>query len=219
MADMHHVVEIKSIGTNNPELFQKPNRAKCKTHISQDYCIFCQTCDELVCPSCLTKSHQKHDLREIVEIFAGDVNSLRRCNTELKSRFLDVYEEQLEKIEKMKVHNMDHLQMVKSKLEKQESKVMSDLKSFKQTILNHLENKSYEKLTVMSTAKTTIQQNIEDITNKFDTNTIVAKTNDIENVHKTAQNAKKWISTAPEPESIDLKLLKNCRTFFQNLSM
>lgn len=66
MADMHHVVEIKSIGTNNPELLQKPNRAKCKTHISQDYCIFCQTCDELVCPSCLTKSHQKHDLREIV---------------------------------------------------------------------------------------------------------------------------------------------------------
>lgn len=114
----------------------------------------------------------------------------------------------------MKVDNMDHLQMVKSKIEKQESKVTSAFKSFKQTILKDLENESFKEESIMSTAKTTIQQNIEDITNRFDTNTIVAKTNDIKNVHETAQNAKKWLSSAPEPKSIDLKLCKKLPDFF-----
>ncbi|XP_052103537.1 uncharacterized protein LOC127737037 [Mytilus californianus] len=214
MADMHHVVEIKNVGTNHQDQFQKPNRAKCKIHISQDYCIFCQTCDELVCPSCLTKSHQKHDLQEIDEIFTEDVKSLKRCNTELKNRFLDFYEKEIEKIEKIKVDNMDQLQMVKCKLEKQETKFMSALKSFKQTILEDIENKSSAKESVASTAKSTIQENIVDITNKLDVNTNVANTNDIENVHKTAKNARKWLASAREPVSIDLKVFKKLPDFF-----
>ncbi|CAC5387843.1 SPT [Mytilus coruscus] len=194
----------------------KYSKKKClkRPLIPKDYCIFCQTCDELVCPSCLTKSHQKHDLQEIDEVFTEDVKSLKRCNTELKNRFLDFYEKEIKKIEKMKVDNMDHLQMVTSKLEKQESKFMFELKSFKQTILNDLENKSCEKDSVMSTAKSAIQQTIVDITNKLDINANVANTNDIENVHKTAKNARKWLSSSPEPVSIDLKGFKKLPDFF-----
>ncbi|XP_071160676.1 uncharacterized protein [Mytilus edulis] len=214
MADMHHVVEIKSIGTINPELFQKPNRAKCKTHISQDYCIFCQTCDELVCPSCLTKSHQKHDLREIVEVFTEDVNSLKRCNTELKNRFLDFYEKEIEKIEKIKVDNMDHLQMVKSKIEKQESKCISTLNNFKKTILEDLEKNNCANESVASAAKSTVQQHIVDISKTLEVNANVANTNDIENVHQTAKNARKWLTSAPEPTLIHPTDYKTLPDFF-----
>ncbi|CAC5364765.1 unnamed protein product [Mytilus coruscus] len=66
----------------------------------------------------------------------------------------------------------------------------------------------------MSTAKSTIQQNIVDITNKLDVNTNVTNTNDIENVNKTAKNARKWLSSSPDHVPIDLKVFKKLPDFF-----
>ncbi|CAC5389730.1 unnamed protein product [Mytilus coruscus] len=214
MADMHHVVEIKYDGSKDIEIFQKANRAKCKIHILQDYCIFCQTCDELVCISCLTKSHRKHDLQEMDEVFTEDIKSLNSCNAELKNTFLQFYEKQLEKIEKLKVNRMDHLQMVKCKIEKQESKLLSALKSFKQTILDDLVNKSCDKERVESTAKSTIQQNIVDIRDKMDMIQNAVDEKDIENVHKMANNFRKWLSSASEPMSVDLTVCERLTDFF-----
>lgn len=214
MADTHHVVKIKDVAKNDQDSFQKQNRAKCKIHISQDYCIFCQTCDELVCPSCLTKSHQKHDLQEIEDIFTEDIKSLNSCNDELKNKFLDFYEKQLEKIEQLKVNKMDHLEMVKCKIEKQESKFMSALKSFKQTVLDDLVNKSCDEERVELTAKSTIQHNIVDIREKIDTIQNVVDHKDIENVHKTANNFRKWLLSASEPVSVDLTVFERMTDFF-----
>lgn len=214
MADMHHVVEIKYAGSKDKEIFQKPNRVKCKIHILQDYCIYCQTCDELVCPSCLTKSHQKHELQEIDEVFNEDIKSLKSWQSELNDKFLDVYEKQISKIETTKVNNMDHLKMVKCKLEKQESKFISAFASFKKTILDDLENKSCEKESCVSTAISTIQQNIVDIRDKLDMIQNVVNKKDIENVHKKANDFRKWLSSAPQPVAIDLTVFKSLPDFF-----
>ncbi|VDI06164.1 Hypothetical predicted protein [Mytilus galloprovincialis] len=214
MADMHHVVEIKYAGSKDKDTFQKANRVKCKIHILQDYCIFCQTCDELVCPSCLTKSYQRHDLQEINEVFSEDIKSLRGCQAELNNKFLDVYEKQILTIETTKLNNTDHLKMVKGKLEKQESKFISALTSFKQTILEDLEKKTCEIESVASTTKPTILQNIDEIRDKLDVTANVVNTKDIENVHKTANNLRKWLSFTPEPVSIHPTVFKTLPDFF-----
>ncbi|XP_063418724.1 uncharacterized protein DDB_G0279899-like [Mytilus trossulus] len=214
MADMHHVVEIKYAGSKDKETFQKANRAKCKIHILQDYCIFCQTCDEHVCPSCLTKSHQKHDLQEIDEVYTEDINSLKSCQTELNNKFLDIYEKQISNIETTKVNNIDHFKMVKSKVEKQESKMISAVNFFKQNILEDLEEKSCEIESVVSSAKPTIQKNIEEVRDKLDVIANVVNTKDIENVHKSAKNVRKWISSTSEPVTIHPTVFNKLPDFF-----
>lgn len=61
----HTVVDIKqtevSGGIRNIDF----TNIKCKVHTTQSCCIFCSSCDELVCPSCITKGHAGHTFIEI----------------------------------------------------------------------------------------------------------------------------------------------------------
>lgn len=59
----HKVLNTREIGEHSTEL--DFSRIKCEEHSGQYGCLFCKTCDNVVCPVCVSKIHNGHELVEI----------------------------------------------------------------------------------------------------------------------------------------------------------
>lgn len=67
IAKQHKIVDIRTT-----EISQKNisfDQISCNIHRHQLCCVFCFSCDELICPKCLLESHKDHILKEIEEIY------------------------------------------------------------------------------------------------------------------------------------------------------
>lgn len=72
----HRILDIKEIG-DQPEELDFTN-LKCQEHSGNNKCLFCKTCDILVCPVCIAKLHKMHDLVEIQEEYNVRISRLRQ---------------------------------------------------------------------------------------------------------------------------------------------
>ncbi|XP_038071846.1 uncharacterized protein LOC119740572 [Patiria miniata] len=61
-------------------------------HTGKRYEVYCATCSELICVTCLTESHNRHDLKEIADTVAT-------AKREFIGDFLPMYETSLAKVE------------------------------------------------------------------------------------------------------------------------
>ena len=59
----HKVLNIREVGEHSTEL--DFSSIKCEEHSGQYSCLFCKKCDNLVCPVCVSKIHNGHELVEI----------------------------------------------------------------------------------------------------------------------------------------------------------
>ncbi|XP_076104555.1 uncharacterized protein LOC143073117 [Mytilus galloprovincialis] len=78
----HKVIDIKDVGLHDEEL--DFTNIKCKDHPEQNCCLFCQSCNSLVCPTCVSKVHKKHDLIEISEAYDIKKDKLRKGQKKIK---------------------------------------------------------------------------------------------------------------------------------------
>lgn len=85
----HDVVDIKDIWKDEDDQVGKLIVAnlKCKLHESQICCLFCQTCHQIVCPTCITKSHKFHDLIKVKEGYKKIVNKLKDVDKRIDQNF------------------------------------------------------------------------------------------------------------------------------------
>ncbi|VDI30579.1 Hypothetical predicted protein [Mytilus galloprovincialis] len=99
-AEDHTVVDIKqtevSGGIRNIDF----TNIKCKVHTTQSCCIFCSSCDELACPSCITKGHAGHTFIEIKNAYEMKVEWLKKSkgNLKMNEKRLDEGDKTLEQI-------------------------------------------------------------------------------------------------------------------------
>ncbi|VDI74440.1 Hypothetical predicted protein [Mytilus galloprovincialis] len=86
IAKQHKIVAIRTTDILQNSLDQIP----CNIHRNQLCCIFCFSCDELICPKCLLESHKDHILKEIKEIYfekKSKIESLaEKLRNDLKGR-------------------------------------------------------------------------------------------------------------------------------------
>ncbi|XP_052101129.1 E3 ubiquitin-protein ligase TRIM9-like [Mytilus californianus] len=78
----HKIIDIREIGLHAEELDFK--NIKCKEHAEHNCCLFCKTCDNLVCPTCVSKVHKKHDLIEIREGYDMKIDELKKGQTNIQ---------------------------------------------------------------------------------------------------------------------------------------
>lgn len=65
----HEVINIKSVQARKDDfLAVATDNIPCKIHTRKIYCMFCQTCDILVCPECISSSHRKHELESLDKV-------------------------------------------------------------------------------------------------------------------------------------------------------
>lgn len=79
----HKIVDIKDIGQHNEEL--DFTNIKCIEHSEQFYCLFCKKCENLVCPTCVSKVHKVHanDFIEIREAYDIEIDRLNKESSQM----------------------------------------------------------------------------------------------------------------------------------------
>ncbi|XP_076098503.1 uncharacterized protein LOC143068382 [Mytilus galloprovincialis] len=90
-SDQHKIIDIKDIAefqqhSSDPDF----NTIECGVHAGQIYCLFCQTCEEVVCPSCIAKTHNEHKMTVINEAYNLAMKSIKCINSEVKQKLSEI---------------------------------------------------------------------------------------------------------------------------------
>ncbi|XP_063427185.1 uncharacterized protein LOC134710723 [Mytilus trossulus] len=125
-AQEHKTLDIKDIGVHREEI--DFTNIKCNQHSSQHCCLFCKTCDCLVCPTCFAKDHKHHDLIEISEGYNMKIQRLKEEQGKIqkinaKSAFQigklqNLVNEENLKHSKVKTDITDHQKVIKGQVDK-----------------------------------------------------------------------------------------------------
>ncbi len=106
----HHQI-VNAVGSSNKRLQEKIKNesSKCKKHTDQKLCIYCDTCDLLVCLKCVAYDHraQHHNLSEINE----SIRSHRQAVEEALMKF-DECRKQFQKVDDSIKHSQHRLQVM-----------------------------------------------------------------------------------------------------------
>ncbi|CAG2201461.1 unnamed protein product [Mytilus edulis] len=84
----HDIVDVKSSEAKTEmEHTIITDNIPCQIHKKKLNCMFCRTCDNLVCPDCITASHKRHDLDSIDTV----CNEKREKLKEIESKFSEKF--------------------------------------------------------------------------------------------------------------------------------
>lgn len=76
IAKDHKILAIKDIGKQDKSGEKETIifcEVKCNTHLEQSCCLFCKTCNQIICLKCVAKDHNKHELIEEEDYNSGNV--------------------------------------------------------------------------------------------------------------------------------------------------
>jgi tripartite motif-containing protein 56 len=82
----HQIIDIKSLFQDvQPKIIT--DNIPCTEHRTKMTCLFCRTCDHLMCVDCVSYKHNKHNFEPIEKIIPEKLNELEgaeaRCSKDL----------------------------------------------------------------------------------------------------------------------------------------
>ncbi|VDI74439.1 Hypothetical predicted protein [Mytilus galloprovincialis] len=136
---------IVGIGQTENTLFKqsvKLNRIPCRLHLSKAYCLFCDTCDELVCATCLLQMHKDHDLKDIETVYYDKISEIENHVSKMKEDVHKLCKKEMKKLDEIVSMQTRQLEDVKQKIVEQEKKLTIDDETRKASMLDLLKEKS-----------------------------------------------------------------------------
>ena len=154
---VHEIVRISELDLVHRKV--RLRQVKCTQH-SSDFCLYCCTCNDLVCAKCVSSQHQKHDLEDFNTLYDEHsselichVSVIHSVNQGLISKGKElnrILTKEEEKSEKTKTNIID-----------QRKKIINCVTEIEQKTLLELENN-------FKTCQMIIQEGKEDIQEKRD---------------------------------------------------
>ncbi|XP_071162360.1 E3 ubiquitin-protein ligase TRIM71-like [Mytilus edulis] len=139
----HKIIKREEIGLHKEEL--DFTNIKCNEHTGQSSCLYCNTCEILVCPTCVAKVHKKHDLIEISDAYNIKVEILKKGQSKMqKSNYTtNAKKDQLNKLvsaenikyNKEKRNIQSHEETVKQQVEQYFKELKNKLEQNHETVL------------------------------------------------------------------------------------
>ncbi|CAG2194541.1 TIF1A [Mytilus edulis] len=88
--DQHTIIDIKDIGTYQQEVSNPPdiNNMPCSVHNGQNCCLFCQTCEEVICPLCILQAHKIHNMIGLTEGYKSTQKAVKDFHIEVEESIL-----------------------------------------------------------------------------------------------------------------------------------
>lgn len=163
-ANDHKIVDIKDIGQHNEEL--DFTNIKCIEHSEQFYCLFCKKCENLVCPTCVSKVHKVHanDFIEIREAYDIEIDRLNKESSQMDTAKLRM------------ANKKDLLERLIAEQNSTKMKVRQDILSHKSNLIK-IVDKYFESLEME--LDSSCQSFLEPI--EHDISAIIKSSEDIEN--------------------------------------
>ncbi|XP_071162472.1 uncharacterized protein [Mytilus edulis] len=146
-AQDHKIIKREEIGLHSEEL--DFTNIKCDEHAGQSSCLFCNTCDVLVCPTCVAKVHKKHDLIEIIDEYKMKIDKLKKGQNKMQKNNFNMKEKRNELNKLMSAENSKYSK-VRQDILKHEKTVKEQVDKYFKELLNKLDQ-SHE--TILTTVK------------------------------------------------------------------
>ncbi|XP_052061001.1 uncharacterized protein LOC127701223 [Mytilus californianus] len=205
LAETHSIIPLKDIGTMIFPVM-KLKRIPCRIHDNQTYCIFCQSCDQLVCPVCLSQSHQKHQFLQLEEILKKKIEKIKTFDAQIEYFILPFYQKESEKIEKYFMEVTEHFKDIKFKIATQEEKLITEIKIQKLGMTEELEGRMALIDNFITEKRNNIAKIIENSSVKREClSDILKKARDVELLHETMKETEKWLSTVNDDTQIRME--------------
>ena len=86
----HEIIDVKTSGgvvDVQPTVICTDNIPR-QIHKSKLSCMFCRTCDVLVCSSCISSSHKKHDLESIDQVCMEKIEKLKEIRDKISQNLV-----------------------------------------------------------------------------------------------------------------------------------
>ncbi|XP_063447353.1 uncharacterized protein LOC134726877 [Mytilus trossulus] len=99
----HTIVDIKQVGISGGDnKILDLTSIKCTEHTTQSCCLFCCTCDALVCPICIAKMHTGHTFIEIKEAYDMKLELLETFKLKVESAKKELADDE-RRLEQLKI--------------------------------------------------------------------------------------------------------------------
>ncbi|XP_076104360.1 uncharacterized protein LOC143073023 [Mytilus galloprovincialis] len=197
----HKIISIKDIGLHPEEL--DFTNIKCQQHAGQSCCLFCTTCDHLVCPTCFAKVHKKHDLIEINEAYDIKQDDLKKKQTKTQKNKAEI---------EARMDKLCQLQAVEGfKYEKVRQDIQSQEKALKQAVEKYAEKLQKELEQNHKSAFQSIKGDIIDIS-EFITQSDV-QYDEVKDFMNTTDVAKFFKEVSEMKKSSDITIEKTTSTY------
>ncbi|XP_076100747.1 uncharacterized protein LOC143069828 [Mytilus galloprovincialis] len=139
----HKIINKEEIGLHSEEL--DFTNIKCDDHAGQSSCLYCNTCDVLVCPTCVAKVHKRHDLIEISDEYKLKVEKLKKGQSKMqksnsnmkakKGELNRLVSAENSKYSKVRQDIVSHEKTVKEQVEKYFKELINKLDQSHETVL------------------------------------------------------------------------------------
>ncbi|XP_076099535.1 uncharacterized protein LOC143068996 [Mytilus galloprovincialis] len=143
----HKIIKREEIGLHTEEL--DFTNIKCDEHAGQSSCLYCNTCEILVCPTCVAKVHKKHDLIEISDEYKMKVDKLKKGQSKMQKNNFNMNAKRNELNKLLSAENSKYSK-VRQDILKHEKTVKEQVDKYFKELLNKLDQ-SHE--TVLTTVK------------------------------------------------------------------
>ena len=154
----HEIIDIKESGDVldiEPTLIT--DNIPCQIHKSKANCMFCRSCDVLVCSDCISSSHKKHDLETIDKVCEEKIEKL----TQYKGRILrncSICKLEMNALQRTGFkHDSMYADAIK-KIENKEKEIIEETTKNAQGLRNKIEKDQKETKILISKRKLEIKQ-------------------------------------------------------------
>lgn len=207
-ASDHTVVNIGILGPQHSQKFKDFSSIKCKEHPSQTACLFCNTCDQALCPGCVSSVHQKHNIGEFQNMYQLKVERLHCGQVKLERDYKEIERRSnnlgfIKTAENIRRSNTrqnirDRVTLVKSKIDEHANELITEIddENAKFDIIIRIEQ---SKINDISEKLNANKQKLQDMTDTSDMVDFFAK---IADVNKSIEEC------LPNPSSITTRKLE-----------
>ncbi|XP_071161636.1 E3 ubiquitin-protein ligase TRIM45-like [Mytilus edulis] len=140
--DQHTIIDIKNIATYQQQTKDTLDFSNipCSTHSEQNCFLFCQSCDVVVCPLCITKIHNKHNMIELAKGYELTMKTVKLFNSEIDQKLVQ-NGEVLSEIGIFKSSEDSKYELEKQKILSREKVLMDEVKKHTNKLMKELDQR------------------------------------------------------------------------------
>ncbi|XP_071177163.1 uncharacterized protein [Mytilus edulis] len=155
--------------------------SKCKIHPEYSCYNFCVTCDELVCPRCLSQSHGSgnHVIEESEKVFWQKKAKLDEHYDKIKNDMLIFLAKEDKKVDELQSLHKYHYLEEKQNIQKQDERLKDEITHYTNKLMNELEEFWDEVQLKFQVNKSHLEEQILELTNKISVLDKIKNSNDV----------------------------------------
>ncbi|CAG2237166.1 unnamed protein product [Mytilus edulis] len=112
----------------------------CEEHPDEACCLYCDSCDQTVCPVCVAKTHKSHNLLEIKEKYEVKTDNLNKEKIKLQSE-KEYFNHEKEKLDSLKSDEKSKYNFARQEILTQEFQMKEEVGKFAKHLLDELDER------------------------------------------------------------------------------